>query len=58
MYVDWGKVVDEFVKPVAMLYIIIIAMLVIAIGFQFYRDRVKIEKKLGTKTTKWLLEEE
>ena len=55
---DWPKFVEEFCKPVSMLYIIIIAMLFISIGYQFWRDRVKIEKKLGTKVVKWILEEE
>lgn len=58
MYPDWSKVVEEFVKPVSMLYIMIIAMLFVAIGYHFWKDRVKIEKKLGTRVTKWLLEEE
>lgn len=68
MYPDWAKFVEEGVKPISMLYIIIFAMLIISIGIQFYRDKIQIEKererervllnkKLGTKTTKWLLEE-
>ena len=55
---DWPKFVEEFCKPVSMLYISIITMLFISIGYQFWRDRVKIEKKLGRKTVEWLLKEE
>lgn len=58
MHRDWVLVFDEMIKPMAVLIIMIISMLVITIGIQFWRDRLKIEKKLGTKTTKWLLEEE
>lgn len=55
---DYDKMVREFLTPTVALFMFIFFIWAIAIGYQIWKDLMKVRNKLGEKPFNWILEDE